>query len=162
MALYFFDSSALVKRYVRETGTDWVRAISDPTANNKIYVAEITGVEVIAAITRRVRTKSISKTDAETAIKQFRYDFAKQYKISEIPSSIISDAMDLTETYQLRAYDAVQLSVALEIDSQIKAITKTTSIVSAVPSLTIVSADDELNVAVIAEGLSLEDPKNYP
>ncbi len=162
MALYFFDSSALVKRYVREAGTDWVRAITDPVASHKIYIAEITAVEVLAAITRRGRTKSISKTDADTAIKQFRYDFAKQYKISEIPSSIISAAMDLTENHQLRAYDAVQLSVALEINLQIKAIIKTTPITMAVPSLTVVSSDDELNLAVIAEGLILEDPKNYP
>jgi uncharacterized protein len=162
LALYFFDSSALVKRYVREVGTDWVRVITDPAANNKIYIAEITGVEVVAAITRRVRTKSISKTDADTAIKQFRYDFAKQYKISEILSSLISVAMDLTEVHQLRAYDAVQLSVALGIDLQNKAIAKTIPVATAIPSLTIVSSDDALNVAVIAEGLILEDPKNYP
>ena len=70
--------------------------------------------------------------------------------------------MDLTENHQLRAYDAVQLSVALEINLQIKAIIKTTPITMAVPSLTVVSSDDELNLAVIAEGLILEDPKNYP
>ncbi|MEW6127006.1 MAG: type II toxin-antitoxin system VapC family toxin [Acidobacteriota bacterium] len=161
MSVYFFDSSALVKRYVRETGTDWVRAITDPAANYKIYIAEITGVEVLAAITRRIRTKSISKTDADTASKQFRYDFAKQYKVSEIPGSLIAAAMDLTENYQLRAYDAVQLAVALEIDAQIKSVAKTVP-AAAAPTLTIVSSDDELNVAVIAEGLILEDPKNYP
>jgi predicted nucleic acid-binding protein len=52
MAAYFFDSSALVKRYVREPGTTWVIQLLDPTAGNKIHVARITGAEVVSAITR--------------------------------------------------------------------------------------------------------------
>jgi uncharacterized protein len=78
LALYFFDTSALVKRYVAEVGTDWVQTITDPKAQHKIYIAEITGVEVMAAIARRVLTKSISRTDASTAINSFRFDFANQ------------------------------------------------------------------------------------
>ena len=31
MTAYFFDSSATVKRYVRETGTAWVLSITAPT-----------------------------------------------------------------------------------------------------------------------------------
>lgn len=30
MADYFFDSSALVKRYVRESGSGWVTSLFDP------------------------------------------------------------------------------------------------------------------------------------
>jgi len=53
MSAYFFDSSALVKRYVREKGTDLVKAIIDPDAANEIYIARISGAEVVAAIARR-------------------------------------------------------------------------------------------------------------
>ena len=41
MAVYFFDSSALVKRYVQETGTAWVLGICNPTANAPLYIARI-------------------------------------------------------------------------------------------------------------------------
>lgn len=47
MTAYFFDSSALVKRYVRETGTTWVIGILRSPANS-IYVAQIAEVEVAA------------------------------------------------------------------------------------------------------------------
>ena len=32
MAVYFFDSSALVKRYAQETGSAWVEILTDPQA----------------------------------------------------------------------------------------------------------------------------------
>lgn len=53
MSAYFFDSSAVVKRYVNETGTAWVTSILAPTAGHDIYVTRITGVEVVSAIARR-------------------------------------------------------------------------------------------------------------
>ena len=53
MASYFVDSSALVKRYVNETWSVWLRGLVSPAAGNDIYIARITTVEVIAALTRR-------------------------------------------------------------------------------------------------------------
>ena len=50
---YFVDSSALVKRYVRETGTVWVRGITRHRSSTVISIALITAVEVTAAIARR-------------------------------------------------------------------------------------------------------------
>ncbi len=50
MAVYFIDSSALVKRYVSETGSAFVTDITAPAAGHRLYVARITRVEVIAAL----------------------------------------------------------------------------------------------------------------
>jgi len=43
---YFVDSSALVKRYVLETGTAWVRGITRRRSSTDIFIALITAVEV--------------------------------------------------------------------------------------------------------------------
>ena len=59
MAVYFFDTSALVKRYVHETGSAWVGQVTDPKSGNKIYITRITGVEVVSALMKKARdTKS--------------------------------------------------------------------------------------------------------
>jgi predicted nucleic acid-binding protein len=79
VAAYFFDSSALVKRYARETGTAWVLSVTDPTAGHAIYAARITGVEVVSALTRQTRNGVLLPTAAATALVQFRYDLAHQY-----------------------------------------------------------------------------------
>lgn len=108
MAFYFFDSSGLVKRYVAETGTAWIQGLTDPSVSNGIYVAQITGVEVIAAINKRSSggAPSISKDDATKAIAEFRLDYAIQYNVIEITDQIIAAAMTFAETYVLRGYDA--------------------------------------------------------
>jgi hypothetical protein len=58
MAVYFLDSSALVKRYINETGSAWVLGLFGPTLDYEFFVAAVTGVEIVAAITRRARNGS--------------------------------------------------------------------------------------------------------
>ena len=55
--VYFFDSSALVKRYGAEIGTDWVTKLCDPEHGNVIAVARITLAEVTAALASKRRAK---------------------------------------------------------------------------------------------------------
>ena len=54
MPAYFFDSSALVKFYVDESGTPWVRSFTDSEANI-IYVASLGRVEILRLCRRTVR-----------------------------------------------------------------------------------------------------------
>lgn len=165
MAIYFFDSSALVKRYVPENGTSWVQSIVDPQIGNNIYIAEITLVEVISGVKKHERMTGagqISKADAVAFISQFRNDFDKQYLALNVKSENIEQAADLVEKHnifniaksrKLRAYDAIQLAVAVELyeDYQTQSI-----------PVTFVSADIDLLEAASAEGLQIENPNDYP
>jgi uncharacterized protein len=163
LAIYFFDSSGLVKRYVAETGTGWVQSIADPSAGHRIYISQITGVEVIAAINRRVSTGSPSRADADKAIVEFRQDYANQYNVLEITDQVIEAAMAFTETYILRAYDAVQLAASVAINSVLIAENATLGIPAPVgPVLMLISADGDLNTAASTEGLIVENPLNHP
>jgi uncharacterized protein len=155
VAVYFFDSSAVVKRYVSETGTAWVLRLADPRANNHIHLARITGVEVIAAITRRNRKGSLSASDAAAAIADFRYDFGTAYRIVEITPGLIASAMQLAETHALRGYDAVQLASGLEVNAH-------TISLGLPAAVTLVSADGGLNKAAVASGLATDDPNRHP
>lgn len=72
MAAFFFDSSALTKRYIVETGTAWVTELLSPVTASDIFIANISGIEVASAISRRVRGGSISQPDAEKALNRFK------------------------------------------------------------------------------------------
>ncbi len=72
MAVYFFDSSALVKRHVSESGSDWVRSLTRAKAAHTLYIARITAVEIISAITRRQRGGSLSPAQAGAILAHFR------------------------------------------------------------------------------------------
>ena len=64
MAHYFFDTGALVKRHVIETGSRWVKSLVRAKAAHTLYIARITAVEVTSAITRRQRAGSLSAAQA--------------------------------------------------------------------------------------------------
>ena len=153
MTVYFCDSSALVKCYVREQGSAWMRTLLDPTAGHHLYVASITGVEVIAAVTRRVRRGDIAATDGAAAIAQFRQDVSQRYRLIDLTPPLVTRAMTVAETQSLRGYDAVQLATAVEIHRR--------GLTLGLPALTLVSADEELNRAARAEGLIVEDPNTH-
>jgi uncharacterized protein len=154
MAIYFIDSSALVKRYIREIGSNGVLNLFAPNMGNDVFIATITAVEIIAAITRRSRNASISIADATFIRNQFKNDLQTDYQIVEVTESIINSAMILSETYGLRGYDAVQLATGCAVNSL--------CINNGLPPLIFVSADNELNSAVIKEGLMIENPNLYP
>lgn len=154
MAVYFVDSSALVKRYIDETGSAWVMNLFDPELEHEIFVAVITCVEIIAAITRRSRGGSIRTTDAANVRSQFRLDLQTDYKVVEITNGIVNSGMQLAEVQGLRGYDAVQLAAGCAVNE--------ICIVSDLPPVIFVSADSELNKAAINEGLSVENPNDFP
>ena len=78
MAAYFLDTSAVLKRYVQETGTAWVQALAAPTARHSLFVVRITLAETVAAITRRERGATLSPQDAATALADFQLDFVRR------------------------------------------------------------------------------------
>ncbi|MDB5174073.1 MAG: hypothetical protein JWN51_2846 [Phycisphaerales bacterium] len=152
MAIYFLDSSALVKRYVAEAGSAWVKSLFNPSVRNIIGAAVITGVEVVAAVARRQRGGSLQPIDASRIISQFRTDFFASLHRIEITPMVIESAMKLAEVHGLRGYDAVQLGAALSLQS----FSKSTGL-----SITFVGSDRKLNAVATAEGLSVEDPNAH-
>ncbi len=149
MAAYFLDTSTVVKRYVQETGTAWVQAVADPAAGHFLYVARITDVEMTAAIARRRRSGSLSLAQSVQAVTAFRQDLAQHYRIVELAIPVLQQASQLADRRVLRAYDAVQLATTLDIHRLD-------------PTLTLLSADVELNAAALAEGIPVDDPNRHP
>ena len=122
----------------------------NPAAGNRIHLARITGVEVVSAIVRRGRGGALSAAATAATVQRFRLEFTNLYRIVAVTSWVIADAMDLAEKHALRGYDAVQLAAALHLHARIK-----------VPLL-FVSADVDLNNAASSEGLTVDNPNNYP
>jgi predicted nucleic acid-binding protein len=154
MPNFYLDSSALAKKYIVELGTARVLDLFRRGTGNSIYVAQITGVEVISAISRRLRGASLSPDVAQKAVRRLRRDLSDRLLTIRISDKIIADAMRLSETHGLRAYDAVQLATANELENR-------TSL-GAVSSIVFVSADERLNQVASATGLIVQDPNAIP
>jgi predicted nucleic acid-binding protein len=154
MSVLFFDSSALVKRYLTEIGSAWTATLLDPSAGHTIIVATITQVESAAALAARHRSGAITRVERDDLVDLLALHFDTHYQQVAIEEPILSRAVELTQNYPLRGYDAVQLAVALVVHEQYVA--------AGFPSLTLISADNDLNAAAQAEGLTADNPNAHP
>ena len=155
MSYLYLDSSALVKRYLTETGSAWVISLTDPTVGNTIVIAEITRVEVAAALASRHRMPNgISQIERERLFRLLIQHTIDEYETVPINAGVIDHAMRLTQRYRLRGYDAVQLAAALDSHA--------TALAAGLPGLTMVSADNDLVAAALAEGFTADNPHAHP
>jgi len=145
MTAYFFDSSALVKRYVTENGTIWVRSITSPSAGHTILVAQIAPIETVSALMRRKRDGSLPARTAQAARLLVDRHAKREYKMIYLTREVSRTAENLLDKYPLRAADAIQLGAALEANIMLLA--------SQLQPLTFVCADTRLITAANIEGL---------
>ncbi len=154
MTAYFLDSSALVKRYISETGSAWVQLQTDQETGNLLFIARITWVEVISALARRQREGSLTSADVAFVENEFRSDLNNQYQVIELDSTLAQTAGQLVGQYPLRAYDAVQLASVLRIQPAF-ATTQSTQLI-------FLTADNRLSAIATALGLLTDNPNNHP
>lgn len=152
--LYYLDSSALIKRYAPEAGTAWVKQLFDPVLNHQAYFSQVTGVEVAAGLSRKVRTKELSSKYYQLVLQLFLNDLDQgDYNIVPLNDTMVELAIDLTKRHPLRAYDALHLATAKTVN---------TALASAqLSQLTFVSADTSLLAAAQGEGLAVDNPNLY-
>ena len=153
MSLFFLDSSSLIKRYVMESGTLWVREIIAPAAGNVIFISEITPVEVVSGAMRRKRDGSITSRTARAVrllVDRLDRHASREYRVVGLASPILERAEDLLERYALRAHDSIQLASAIESNARI--------IAAGLPAMPLVCADVRLLDVAADEGLPCINP----
>ncbi|MDH7486025.1 MAG: type II toxin-antitoxin system VapC family toxin [Anaerolineae bacterium] len=157
MAHFYLDSSALVKYYVIERGTNWVRELIDARLEDQwqhsISTTLLSVAEVTAAFHRRRRMGEITKKLCAALVSRYLRDDRERQALIRADESVVNLAAELTERHPLRAYDAVQLATALILNRSLLA--------ERLPALTFVSADDVLCAAARAEGLLAENPNEH-
>ena len=154
MTQYFLDSSALIKRYVVEPGTTWVRSLTNRGSGNTVIIAQITQIEIVSGASRRVREGTLTTRTARAVRLLIHRHIRREYVVIGLTPQVVRRAEDLLAVHPLRTYDAVQLASALESNTRIVA--------AELSPLRFVSADARLLVAAATEGLMTEDPNAHP
>jgi uncharacterized protein len=96
MTDYFLDSSAVLKRYIKEEGSDWIRTITEQR-DGVVILAQLTLVEVAAAIAAKSRAPGgISDRHRERVLERFLDDVDQRYLIIPMRHAIIDRAVHLT------------------------------------------------------------------
>ena len=117
----FLDTSSLFKLYHQEAGTEELEIMFSKVKITHIYLSEITKVEFTSTVWKKVRTKEITKQQAELTLKLFESDFIK-YNFIATDSLILEQARNLTTNYGvegLRTLDSIQLSTCVSLSKQV-------------------------------------------
>ncbi|MEJ5311023.1 MAG: type II toxin-antitoxin system VapC family toxin [Anaerolineae bacterium] len=110
MNLIYLDTSALVKLYVREPGTDDVqRLVKNSTATGTSLISK---AEAAAAFSKAIRVGYIAPEEARAAWGAFLDAWPSLVRLA-INETIATQAGTLAFSYGLRGYDAVHLATVL-------------------------------------------------
>ena len=157
MSIYYCDTSALVKLYIPESGSQWMKQIvlaqnQEGYPQNVLNIVQIGIVEAAAAVARHERMGSLTTERRKRLYRLILRDSKSKFQIFAITETLIYLAAALTQGHPLRGYDAVHLAAALELNKHLTA--------NQLPPITFVSADEKLCQAAAGEGLQTENP-NY-
>ncbi len=159
MVTYYLDTSVVVKLYVNEPGSEWLRerlrfSPSGLMSLDRLLLSSaLLRVEAWSAFTRRMRDGTVGVAEYRDLIRLFDEHCRGMYRLVILDERIIEQACRLIESHPLRGYDAVHLSTALYVNQRLAEGGK--------PGLIFLSSDDRLNDAAIAEGLSVDNPNYY-
>jgi predicted nucleic acid-binding protein len=146
LALFFLDTSALVKLYVQEPGTDRLLPLFSDRPDNRFAVLAISVVEVRSAIRRRQRAGDIETSVATAILENVQSHMETRFIRQMINETVIDTALEMIDRYTLRAYDAVQLAGCLVLSAM------------AAEAFTFVCSDHSLLEAARSEQLTVLDP----
>lgn len=116
MAIYFFDTSALVKRYHKEEGSEKVEKIFE-NQDNIVVIANITLSEMTSAFLKKYNLQEINEEDLRKTISKFSEEIISNFWIIDIERNHINISQDFILKYNLRTLDSIQLAVLLNLKS---------------------------------------------
>ena len=142
---YFLDTSALVKIYVREPGSEYMLRIAKGAAPGEMVISRLAEVELAAALRTMERTGRIGRKVAATIFAAFLDPQQWWFAHQSVSDAVLGLAVRLVEQHSLRAYDAVQLASCLTYSVHTPA--------------TFLCSDRQLLVAAAAAGVPCADPE---
>jgi len=107
---YFFDTSALVKRYIKESGSEVIDNTIDKA--NEIFVSALTHIEAISALRRLLTEEKICKADYKRIKSELEKDF-KDFTILPLSQKTLNKAYQIVDVEDLRTLDAIQLATVI-------------------------------------------------
>lgn len=108
--ILYCDTSALIKRYVEEEGTETVDSLW--SASVGIATSVVAFAETAAAFSRKLREGVLTEKEYAETIRTFKTDFNSFILIS-ITTALNATIERLVRRYPLRGFDAIHLSSAL-------------------------------------------------
>jgi len=141
-AIYYLDTSAIVRRYHPERGTTYLDTVF-AEADATFIIVSITIAELTSALVRKQEAGEISEEGLRQTLSKFSEDLIGEFWILDIERHHIHQAQQLILRHSLRTLDSLQLSLLLVVRDL---------------SPVFLCSDARLLAAARAEGITTLDP----
>jgi predicted nucleic acid-binding protein len=149
---FYWDASALVKRYAPKLGTPLVNHLFVHVILDRMMCLIIGIGEVISIFVRKKNTKLITDAAFAQALVDFRAEVidAVAFKLLSVEDALVVASYPLIERYSLNATDAVVLRSVLDVAAVLR---------SAGDDVILITADQRLLHAAQGEGITTFNPE---
>jgi predicted nucleic acid-binding protein len=150
--IYFLDTSALLKRYVEEEGSTYIRQLLT-RPDLSFHQSFLTPLDMTSALYRRHRAGFLSNPELIQILNAYTAHTQDRYATILHSDKLMNLAATLIACHPLRSLEAIQLAAALTLQSTFPP--------NASP-FTFVSADDRLLAIAQLENLLTDNPNAHP
>jgi len=106
--VYFVETSALVKAYVTEPGSQTVTEAFS-RLRGSLYTSELVAIETLGTLTKLRRSRTITRSAYRRSRREFELDLSEIFRIAPIASDTLSLARDLVHAYRDTAANGMDL-----------------------------------------------------
>ncbi|MDE0087873.1 MAG: type II toxin-antitoxin system VapC family toxin [Candidatus Poribacteria bacterium] len=157
MYYFYYDASALVKRYLLEIGSNKVNFLFANTSLGYFRCLAIGAAEVLSICVRKRNDKRITQYDFNHAVANLNLeiiDATSDFKTISIPNSLIWASLNLIDKHSINSVDAMVLRSALDVAIELHN--------TSGDKLVLVASDQRLLRAARDEGLLVFNPETDP
>ncbi len=134
----YVDTSALIKRFLFERGSERVRSLTEPARD--VATATVAYAELYAALNRKRRDGDLSRAAYAQAAERIEMQWPTYVRVG-LHADVLALTRTLTERHPLRGFDAIHLASALHLARNLE------------ETMPFAAADTRLLQAAAAEGL---------
>jgi len=148
MVTFYFDTSAIVKRYHREVGSDVLDRIFE--LKDGFATSFWTILEFIVAFSFMVRRNELSREAFSTVTSLFLKEVLGMFAITSVNDELVASAALIATKHALPSADYLQLASAISLRSALQPVKE---------RVVLVCSDKELCKAAEEKGIEFIDPE---
>jgi uncharacterized protein len=117
---YFLDTSALVKLYHQELGSEIMEGWA-ATPSVQLWVSDLARVELHAVFSRKVQEGELAEAALQRVLERFREDLRHRFQLVPLTPGLIERAIGFLiqhgQRHSLHTLNALQMASALVVES---------------------------------------------
>jgi len=152
MTVFYLDTSAIVKRYRTEKGTEFIDRLFKEieTSEHRLATSFLSVLEFVSALRRLVKAKEISQEIFADSLARFVADIERYFAMSPVDDTTISKSIFLIIKHAVKTADSIHLVSAIELREVLR---------KSEERLIFVGDDEELCTAALNESIDVINPR---